>query len=87
MSEKCFRLLDLTGPLQLGGLPNPAMDYQVDNHYFEGCLRDLYIDEKLLDLNDYVGIKDTQEGCSEKRAFCKDKPCKNEGETINIILL
>lgn len=45
------RFLDLTGPLQVGGLPNIPSSFQVKNKDFVGCISDLYIDYKFVDLN------------------------------------
>jgi len=49
--ESCQRFLDLTGPLYLGGLPAPSTSFQVEAHDFLGCIKDVYIDDKFLDLN------------------------------------
>jgi cadherin EGF LAG seven-pass G-type receptor 1 len=52
LTETCHRFLDLTGPLQLGGLPVlPRTNFQVSQRSFQGCIADVYIDNKLLDLN------------------------------------
>lgn len=53
-TETCHRFLDLTGPLQLGGLPSLPTDFQVQNKDFEGCISDLHIDHEFVDLNGYV---------------------------------
>ena len=50
-TETCHRFLDLTGPLQLGGLPSLPTNFQVQNKDFDGCISDLYIDHKFIDLN------------------------------------
>lgn len=82
LTETCHRFLDLTGPLQLGGLPAlPAM-FQPKNHHFEGCISDLKIDHQFVDMNSFVADNGTVAGCPEKRSFCNLKPCKNGGECI-----
>lgn len=50
-TETCHRFLDLTGPLQIGGLPSLPTHFQVSNKDFVGCISDLYIDHKFIDLN------------------------------------
>lgn len=53
LTESCHRFLDLTGPLQIGGLPvlPDSTSFQVKSKDFVGCIADIYIDYKLLDLN------------------------------------
>jgi Laminin G domain. len=50
-TETCHRFLDLTGPLQIGGLPSLPTNFQVHTKDFVGCISDLYIDYKFIDLN------------------------------------
>jgi len=50
-TETCHRFLDLTGPLQIGGLPSLPTNFQVHTKDFVGCISDLYIDHKFIDLN------------------------------------
>ncbi|KAK9696737.1 Laminin G domain [Popillia japonica] len=82
LTETCHRFLDLTGPLQLGGLPALPATFQPKNHHYEGCISDLRIDYKFVDLNGYVADNGTVPGCPEKRSFCSSKPCKNGGICI-----
>lgn len=51
LTETCHRFLDLTGPLQLGGLPSGSNNFQTKNKFFEGCISELQIDYKFIDLN------------------------------------
>ena len=51
LTESCHRFLDVTGPLQVGGLPQLPTTYQVQHQYFLGCISDLYIDHSFIDLN------------------------------------
>ncbi|XP_064606055.1 LOW QUALITY PROTEIN: cadherin EGF LAG seven-pass G-type receptor 2-like [Liolophura sinensis] len=78
-TEPCHRLLDLTGPFQIGGLPSVSSDFQVKNKHFEGCIRDIYFDRELLDLNTPVADNGTQEGCPPKRSLCQSSPCTHRG--------
>ncbi|GBM44624.1 Protocadherin-like wing polarity protein stan [Araneus ventricosus] len=77
--QSCYRFLDLTGPLQIGGLPALQSDFQVQNKYFVGCIMDLYVDNQLVDLNSYVANNGTTTGCPQKIGFCHSYPCKNGG--------
>ena len=80
--KQCFRLLDLTGPLQIGGLPSLPTTFQITNKDFTGCIRNFYIDHVLLNLNSsitYVG-QGSEEGCPAKKPRCDNKPCLYGGE-------
>ena len=79
-TETCSRFLDLTGPFQVGGVPQLSADFQMQNKNFAGCVRDVSIDYRILDLNDYVANNQTQPGCRHKEAFCASDPCANSGE-------
>ncbi|KAJ0179731.1 hypothetical protein K1T71_004322 [Dendrolimus kikuchii] len=74
-TETCHRFLDLTGPLQIGGLPNIPSSFQVKNKDFVGCISDVYIDHKFVDLNSFVADNGTLAGCPEKRSQCGSTPC------------
>ncbi|KAJ4450280.1 hypothetical protein ANN_01700 [Periplaneta americana] len=76
-TETCHRFLDLTGPLQIGGLPSLPTSFQVHTKDFVGCISDLYIDYKFIDLNSYVADNGTVAGCPEKKAFCLSNPCSH----------
>ncbi|KAG8128138.1 hypothetical protein E2320_015004 [Naja naja] len=51
--------LDLTGPLLLGGVPNLPENFPVEHREFVGCMRDLYIDSKHIDLASYIANNGT----------------------------
>lgn len=79
-TETCHRFLDLTGPLQVGGLPAlPTTDFQVRSKDFTGCIADLHVDHAFVDLNSFVADNGTVAGCPEKRPHCASNPCKNGG--------
>ncbi|XP_050305133.1 protocadherin-like wing polarity protein stan isoform X2 [Anthonomus grandis grandis] len=82
LTETCHRFLDLTGPLQLGGLPSLSEKFQTQNFHFAGCISDLQVDHKFVDLNSFVTDNGTTIGCPEKRSFCSTAPCKNGGTCI-----
>ncbi|KAK2529500.1 Celsr3 [Columba guinea] len=71
--------LDLTGPLLLGGVPNLPENFPVTHRDFVGCMRDLYIDSKRIDLASYIANNGTTAGCHAKHTFCDSSPCKNGG--------
>ncbi|XP_069499437.1 cadherin EGF LAG seven-pass G-type receptor 3 isoform X2 [Ambystoma mexicanum] len=71
--------LDLTGPLLLGGVPNLPENFPVAHKEFVGCMRDLYIDSKKIDLASYIANNGTSAGCHAKHSFCDSNPCKNGG--------
>uniref|UniRef100_A0A8D2Q3A7 Cadherin EGF LAG seven-pass G-type receptor 3 n=1 Tax=Varanus komodoensis TaxID=61221 RepID=A0A8D2Q3A7_VARKO len=71
--------LDLTGPLLLGGVPNLPENFPVEHREFVGCMRDLYIDSKRIDLASYIANNGTSTGCHAKHSFCDSNPCKNSG--------
>ncbi|ODM96856.1 Protocadherin-like wing polarity protein stan [Orchesella cincta] len=80
LTESCQRFLDLTGPLYIGGLPAPNGPTQIQTHDFVGCIKNVYINHKFLDLNNYVMEHGTSAGCPEKKNFCATHPCKNGGK-------
>ncbi|XP_006824531.1 cadherin EGF LAG seven-pass G-type receptor 2 [Saccoglossus kowalevskii] len=74
-----FRFLDLTGPFMLGGLATLPEDFPVKNRDYIGCIKDVYIDHRLLDLASFVANNGTVSGCDAKRDFCQSNPCENGG--------
>ena len=76
----CHRLLDLTGPLQLGGLPWAPSTGQVTQQDFVGCISHVYIDDQLLDLNSSVVSVQTSVGCPQKKTHCQSSPCTLGGQ-------
>ncbi|XP_038149789.1 cadherin EGF LAG seven-pass G-type receptor 3 isoform X2 [Cyprinodon tularosa] len=71
--------LDLTGPLFLGGVPNVPDNFPFGSREFIGCMKDLHIDNKALDLAGFIANNGTLSGCSAKHPFCKSNPCQNGG--------
>ncbi|XP_077574235.1 cadherin EGF LAG seven-pass G-type receptor 3 isoform X3 [Stigmatopora nigra] len=71
--------LDLTGPLFLGGVPNVPDNFPFGTREFIGCMKELHIDNKPLDLAGFIANNGTQPGCSAKLPFCKSNPCQNGG--------
>ncbi|KAJ8384168.1 hypothetical protein AAFF_G00207860 [Aldrovandia affinis] len=75
----CGGSLDLTGPLFLGGVPNLPESFPFVTREFIGCMKDLHIDNRPLDLAGYIANNGTLPGCSAKLPFCKSNPCQNGG--------
>uniref|UniRef100_A0A3Q3JKS0 Cadherin, EGF LAG seven-pass G-type receptor 3 n=1 Tax=Monopterus albus TaxID=43700 RepID=A0A3Q3JKS0_MONAL len=71
--------LDLTGPLFLGGVPNVPDNFPFGSREFIGCMKELHIDNKPLDLAGFIANNGTIPGCSAKLPFCKSNPCQNGG--------
>ncbi|XP_071331336.1 cadherin EGF LAG seven-pass G-type receptor 3 isoform X3 [Trachinotus anak] len=71
--------LDLTGPLFLGGVPNVPDNFPFGTREFIGCMKELHIDNKPLDLAGFIANNGTLPGCSAKLPFCKSNPCQNGG--------
>lgn len=80
--NNCGQLLDLTGPLQIGGLSSLNTNFQVTNKAYVGCMKDFYIDEDLLDFNSSVADHGTVAGCQRKNDFCQSAPCKHGGTCL-----
>ncbi|XP_056462221.1 cadherin EGF LAG seven-pass G-type receptor 2 [Gadus chalcogrammus] len=76
--------LDLTGPLLLGGVPKLPEDFPVQNRQFVGCIKDLRIDERHVDMAGFIANNGTLPGCSAKRHFCNNSPCQNGATCVNL---
>uniref|UniRef100_A0A3Q3J3E4 Cadherin EGF LAG seven-pass G-type receptor 1 n=1 Tax=Monopterus albus TaxID=43700 RepID=A0A3Q3J3E4_MONAL len=75
--------LDLTGPLLLGGVPNLPEDFPVRNRDFVGCMRNLSIDSKPIDMASYIANNGTTAGCPAKKNFCTKDVCQNGGVCVS----
>ncbi|XP_029473103.1 cadherin EGF LAG seven-pass G-type receptor 1 isoform X2 [Rhinatrema bivittatum] len=75
--------LDLTGPLLLGGVPNLPEDFPVHNRQFVGCMRNLTIDSKQIDMASFIANNGTIAGCASKKNFCDTTACQNGGTCVN----
>ncbi|XP_057179691.1 cadherin EGF LAG seven-pass G-type receptor 1 isoform X2 [Triplophysa rosa] len=75
--------LDLTGPLLLGGVPNLPEDFPIRNRDFVGCMRNLTIDSKSIDMASYIANNGTTEGCPAKNNFCYEGLCQHGGHCEN----
>ncbi|KAK7121465.1 hypothetical protein R3I93_022530 [Phoxinus phoxinus] len=75
--------LDLTGPLLLGGVPNLPEDFPIQNRDFVGCIRNLTIDSKPVDMAGFIANNGTSAGCAAKHDFCSQIVCLNGGVCVN----
>ncbi|XP_049616876.1 cadherin EGF LAG seven-pass G-type receptor 1 isoform X5 [Syngnathus scovelli] len=75
--------LDLTGPLLLGGVPNLPEDFPVRNRDFVGCMKNLSIDSRAVDMASYIANNGTTAGCPAKRNFCTPGVCINGGVCVS----
>ncbi|XP_027875467.1 cadherin EGF LAG seven-pass G-type receptor 1 isoform X3 [Xiphophorus couchianus] len=75
--------LDLTGPLLLGGVPNLPEAFPVRNRNFVGCMRNLTIDSKPIDMASYIANNGTAAGCPAKKNFCTNDVCLNGGVCVS----
>lgn len=75
--------LDLTGPLLVGGVPNLPEDFPVQNRDFVGCIKNLTIDSKPIDMANFISNNGTVAGCAAKRDFCSQAVCQNGGVCVN----
>ncbi|XP_069833172.1 cadherin EGF LAG seven-pass G-type receptor 1 isoform X2 [Dendropsophus ebraccatus] len=75
--------LDLTGPLLLGGVPDLPEDFPVRNRQFIGCMSNLTIDSRRVDMASFIANNGTLPGCSAKQNFCGTNVCQNHGTCVN----
>ncbi|XP_063309266.1 cadherin EGF LAG seven-pass G-type receptor 2 isoform X2 [Pelobates fuscus] len=83
MQSGTKKSLDLTGPLLLGGIPNLPEGFPVTHRYFVGCMKDLVIDNKSMDLEEYIANNGTITGCPAKRNQCEVERCQHGGTCVN----
>ncbi|KAK2494566.1 hypothetical protein MC885_008067 [Smutsia gigantea] len=75
--------LDLTGPLLLGGVPDLPESFPVQTRHFVGCMRNLQVDSRHVDLADFIANNGTVPGCSAKKNVCDSDTCHNGGTCVN----
>lgn len=56
------RSLDLTGPLFLGGVPNLPENFPFGTREFIGCMKDLHIDNRPVDMAGFIANNGTLPG-------------------------
>nr|XP_021543434.1 cadherin EGF LAG seven-pass G-type receptor 1 [Neomonachus schauinslandi] len=75
--------LDLTGPLLLGGVPNLPEAFPVRNRQFVGCMRNLSVDGRNVDMASFIANNGTRAGCAAQRNFCDGTWCQNGGTCVS----
>uniref|UniRef100_A0A452RIE8 Cadherin EGF LAG seven-pass G-type receptor 1 n=1 Tax=Ursus americanus TaxID=9643 RepID=A0A452RIE8_URSAM len=75
--------LDLTGPLLLGGVPNLPEAFPVRNRQFVGCMRNLSVDGRNVDMASFIANNGTRAGCAAQRNFCEGTWCQNGGTCVS----
>ena len=78
-SSNCQKFFDLTGPLQIGGVPTLPSTFQIENKEYIGCMKEFYLDFELLDFTEAVANNGSEAGCGVKREFCRSSPCQHGG--------
>uniref|UniRef100_K7FSG0 Cadherin EGF LAG seven-pass G-type receptor 2 n=1 Tax=Pelodiscus sinensis TaxID=13735 RepID=K7FSG0_PELSI len=72
--------LDLTGPLLLGGVPDLPENFPVRSRHFMGCMRNLMIDNRQLDMADFISNNGTVPGvCQAAEGLCGAGLCAQDG--------
>lgn len=56
------RSLDLTGPLLLGGVPDLPESFPVRMRHFVGCMKNLQVDSRHVDMADFIANNGTVPG-------------------------
>jgi len=75
------RSLDLTGPLFLGGVPNLPENFPFGTREFIGCMKDLHIDNRPVDMAGFIANNGTVPGVW---ALCDDSDVLYPCNDINI---
>ncbi|KAF6117915.1 cadherin EGF LAG seven-pass G-type receptor 1 [Phyllostomus discolor] len=74
--------LDLTGPLLLGGVPDLPEDFPVRSRHFVGCMRNLSVDGRSVDMASFIANNGTRAGCAAQRNYCDGVWCQNGGTCV-----
>lgn len=82
----CYRFLDLSGPLYVGGMPegNRAKQFRIKSQSFNGCMKDFFVDNELMDFGRYMTNSGTEPGCQHLQEACNSRPCVNSKRCTNI---
>ena len=80
-----FSPLHLTGPLLLGGLVQLPIKFPVPYKHFTGCIRNVYIDHKFLDLSQPLYNNGTSAKCKAMGNTCAYKQPCGRGTCFNLL--
>ncbi|XP_069731782.1 LOW QUALITY PROTEIN: cadherin EGF LAG seven-pass G-type receptor 2 [Phaenicophaeus curvirostris] len=75
--------LDLTGPLLLGGVPTLPESFPIRSRHFVGCMRHLHIDQRPIDMANFIANNGTLPGCPAKKTLCDGTTCHNGGTCVH----
>ncbi|EGW10030.1 Cadherin EGF LAG seven-pass G-type receptor 2 [Cricetulus griseus] len=75
--------LDLTGPLLLGGVPDLPENFPVRMRHFVGCMKNLQVDSRHVDMADFIANNGTVPGCPTKKNVCDSNTCHNGGTCVH----
>uniref|UniRef100_A0A0K0EGQ1 Cadherin n=1 Tax=Strongyloides stercoralis TaxID=6248 RepID=A0A0K0EGQ1_STRER len=86
LAVPCNRFFDVKTGLFIGGIKNNKINGNYING-FNGCIKDLYIDYKLIDFSKFSTFEkegNVIEGCKEKRDICQySNPCDSTAKCID----
>lgn len=75
---RSHRSLDLTGPLLLGGVPDLPESFPVRTRHFVGCIRNLQVDSRHVDMADFIANNGTVPGMGAWGGARPGAPCTEE---------
>lgn len=78
-----LRSLDLSGPMLVGGLPRLSREFQSRSMDFVGCIRNLEIDHRFVDLMYPMFAHKSDSKCTQKQETCKKKNSCENGNCID----
>ncbi|TMS38325.1 hypothetical protein L596_005076 [Steinernema carpocapsae] len=84
VSLPCYRFLDLTSPMYIGGKPSRGGKGVVNG--FSGCARDVKLDGSVVDFGDFESLdkKGTvTAGCKQRTDFCSPNPCPEKAHCVS----
>eukprot|EP00118_Oscarella_pearsei_P004025 m.16707 g.16707 ORF g.16707 m.16707 type:complete len:3154 (+) comp27089_c0_seq1:214-9675(+) len=76
--------LDLDGPLYFAGVENIDFRYPTSSLNFSGCMRNIEVNGKLLDLASARKSINTLNSCPPKSRFCDSNPCLEGGACADV---
>lgn len=79
-----YRSLDLTGPLLMGGILPLPLSFPIPYKNFTGCIKNVYIDHKFLDLRKPLHNNGTTAKCPQMTGSCSSNPCKR-GKCVDLL--
>ncbi|EDV19285.1 uncharacterized protein TRIADDRAFT_62266 [Trichoplax adhaerens] len=89
LSQDQGKSLDVTAPLQIGGVPTIRDTYPMafKKNDFVGCIRNLYINSKLIPLDNFYVNNGSVIGCRQTDQRCQGgsiSPCSSGAECVDV---